>query len=375
MALQVYGEHAPVRKTTTRARGLFNEFTEGEVLVSLSKPRLSLVRRGSIRPSRPPPSKTAGNSSVKTPSPGNSYHHGIDHGHDHEDGLNRREHLPRRRRAKFTKDDVDGSSRRVRHLWRTVLAYSQVALAGLSADGRRITAVSMVLTWRYADGYRPSHIAQVVDRYTKWLERRSIPYAYLWVLETQARGAPHLHLVFFVPHRVQLPWPTRIPRGGRVVPWSHGEGWFERARSIPAIVGYVCKAATKYELPRGARVFRVGGVNRQWKQVARWHALPAWLRARTVQGEPLTRAPGGGYASRVTGEIHRSPWRCAWVGGGEDRELRFELIPLDYGELRAQSARAHIWATELSPLMTPILSHKSSTASPTTSLKDRNARH
>jgi hypothetical protein len=89
----------------------------------------------------------------------------------------------------------------------------------------------------------------------------------------------------------------------------------------------------------------IGGVNREWKQPARWAALPNWLREKTVPGEKLVRVPGLGMRSAVTGEVITCPWCCTWEGARCERHLRFvlkdEAIILSYEQLRAASARCH----------------------------------
>jgi hypothetical protein len=339
----LYREHARNRAApASRIEETGGLITQRVRLIrSFTKGRVSLVRRvtSPVSPSRPlenaeiverlaKPIATPGTGDTHA-STVNQSSHNQDHGNDHDQGCGK--HRPHHYQPENT-------ARRVRRLRRTVLSYAQAVEAGLTKGGARIAAVSLVLTWRYSNGYRPAHIAQVIERYTDWLSRRDIPYAYLWVLETQSRGAPHLHVVFFVPYRTQLPWPTRIPRRGRVVPWPHGIGKFERARSITAMVGYVAKAATKHNLPKGARVFGIGGVRREWKQAARWAALPTWLREKTVPGEKLVRVPGLGMRSAVTGDLIACPWYCTWEGVGSERHLRFTLKDdasiLSYEELR-----------------------------------------
>jgi hypothetical protein len=45
---------------------------------------------------------------------------------------------------------------------------------------------------------------RLIERAAKWLGRRGVPLAYVWVLEQPAGGAPHSHLLLHVPpeHRM-----------------------------------------------------------------------------------------------------------------------------------------------------------------------------
>jgi hypothetical protein len=166
----------------------------------------------------------------------------------------------------------------------------------------------VTLTYADADGWEPRHISAFVQRVTEWLERRGHSYAYAWVLEMQKRGAPHYHVLFWLPCGVRLPKPDVREGRQRSVLWAHGMTRIELARSPGYIVKYASKGDDK-PLPFRARLFGVGAAERQWRCVARWSALPGWLRQLSAEGDLFSRVAGAGWLNRSTGEIHAYQWR------------------------------------------------------------------
>ena len=68
-------------------------------------------------------------------------------------------------------------------------------------DGHRLEALFVTLTYRDIDGYRARHVAE----YVKALKRSvTFELRYVWVLELQRRGAPHYHLVIWIPTIILL---------------------------------------------------------------------------------------------------------------------------------------------------------------------------
>jgi hypothetical protein len=207
---------------------------------------------------------------------------------------------------------------------RTVLRFADVARDGLA--GGRVDLVMVTLTYRDADAWRACHVSAFVQRCSEWLERRGYSYAYAWVIEMQRRGAPHYHVLFWLPHGVKLPKPDMVQGRQRTPLWPHGMTRIELARGP----GYIVKYASKGEdapLPFGARLFGIGAACRHWRRVARWSALPRWLRDVSRAGDVLSRVSHVGWVNRSTGEIHESRWRFGfhqdddgWVVCFERRE-------------------------------------------------------
>jgi hypothetical protein len=220
--------------------------------------------------------------------------------------------------------------RRISRMRRTVLRFADVARDGMAAGGGAVGLVMMTLTYACAEDWRPCHISTFCQRCCEWLERRNHSYGYAWVIEMQKRGAPHYHVLFWLPEGVKLPRPDTCAFGQRTPLWPHGLTRIERARSP----GYIVKYASKGEdepLPFGARLFGIGAHERVWRKLSRWAALPAWLRNLSEEGDVLARVAHVGWVNRSTGVIHESQWRYGfsrdeegWVVWFERREVEAE---------------------------------------------------
>ena len=204
-------------------------------------------------------------------------------------------------------DDL-ARSRRLARMRKTVSRFVDVAADGLTRPGFR-PALMVMVTLTYADegAWRPRHVSEFLLRVSQWFERRGLPYAYAWTMEMQRRGVPHYHALFWVPRGVRIPMPDRLGPGQRRPFWPHGSTNIGKARSR----GYIVKYATKGDLrpfPRHARIFGVGACERAWRAVARWAALPSWLREKSFEGDSVCRC-GADWVSRLTGEVYGpSPW-------------------------------------------------------------------
>ncbi|MBV5336855.1 MAG: hypothetical protein J0653_02345, partial [Deltaproteobacteria bacterium] len=125
------------------------------------------------------------------------------------------------------------------------------------------------------------HISECLRNIRQWLKRQSIQCRYVWVAEIQEKRKAanpdfhcvHYHVVIFLPHGLKLPMLDL--RGW----WPHG---LTRTERIKTAVGYIAKYASKGQesgrLPKGARMYGVGGLEGEALDEARWWALPAWLR-------------------------------------------------------------------------------------------------
>jgi hypothetical protein len=205
--------------------------------------------------------------------------------------------------------------RRLTRMRRTVLRFVDVARDGLMVAGERPPQLVMVtLTYADADAWEPCHISAFVQRVSEWFERRGHSYAYAWVLEMQRRGAPHYHVLFWLPHGVRLPKPDSCGPRQRRPFWPWGMTRIELARSPGYIVKYTSKGDYA-PFPFRARLFGVGATVREWRRVARWAALPRWLRDLSSDGDVFSRLCGVGWLNKTTGEVHGSQWR---FGFGRD---------------------------------------------------------
>lgn len=221
--------------------------------------------------------------------------------------------------------------RRIQRMRTSIRRFADCAHEGMADGGRRVGLIMATLTYRDADGWEAKHISAYVQRTVEWLRRRRVPYAYAWVIEMQKRGAPHYHVLWWVPREVKLPKPDEGPYPS----WRHGSSRIEWARSP----GYIVKYSSKGDdmpLPFGARLFGMGACVSRWRRVARWAAMPKWLRQVSSEGDVLSRVTRLGWLNRDTGELHASPYRFGferdetgwwvwierWRGGGAGEEGR-----------------------------------------------------
>src|SRR5690606_16986167 len=128
-------------------------------------------------------------------------------------------------------------------------------------------------TYRPDAAWRPEHISQALAAWRKEMRGRRLRY--VWVLELTKAGKPHYHVMVWLPAGVLLEKPDRSGA------WPHGMSRIEWARNA---VGYLVKYASKgtdgINLPRGARLFGVGGLNADSRLKRAWAMLPRYQRLR-----------------------------------------------------------------------------------------------
>lgn len=185
-----------------------------------------------------------------------------------------------------------------------VICGAEQAQALAISRGGRVFASMLTLTYRDVNGYQPKHISEYLDKVRKWLGRRGITARYQWVLELQNRGAPHYHVLLWLPKRLKVPMPDRSGM------WAHGSSRAEWAR---APVGYLVKYASKgddtADLPKGARLYGVAGLDSDGRLAVHRAGLPRWLQ--TVSSGRCRRVTGVGFVDG-DGIAHRSPFVVAW---------------------------------------------------------------
>jgi hypothetical protein len=113
-------------------------------------------------------------------------------------------------------------------------------------------------------------------------------------------------VVLWVPSRLMMPKPDK--QGW----WSHGFTQIKRARNQDAAAGYLAKYTTKGSegsFPPGCRIHGAGGLTMVERARMAWGRAPAWVREHWPSWQDMPRpAVGGGWFSRVTGEVLASPW-------------------------------------------------------------------
>ncbi len=181
--------------------------------------------------------------------------------------------------------------------------------------GIAVDCIMVTLTYAPGVAYSPRQITSYVRRMCGWLDTRNVTFAFEWVLELQQRGAPHYHVIWWVPAGTRLPMPDCIRGRQRKALWPFGMSRIELARSGPAyIMKYASKGTNGGTLPKGARLYGVGGFDTA-KRIAQWRALPAYIRDKTEEGEIVRRAKGGGWVVRTSGEHIPPAWTRQVVWG------------------------------------------------------------
>ena len=193
---------------------------------------------------------------------------------------------------------------------------------GLEEGGFRYYAALLTLTYANGGDWRAKHVSELLTLIRNWCERRGVPFQYVWALELQQRGAPHYHIVVFLPRRFMLPKPDK--RGW----WRHGMTNIKQARNA---YGYLAKYVSKGEtaigqqgaMAKGARISGCGGLNKVQRRERSWWNLPKWVRDECPIEDDVCKV-NGGYLARATGYLLRSPW--VFVRAGEIDGARYVIL-------------------------------------------------
>jgi hypothetical protein len=192
-------------------------------------------------------------------------------------------------------------------------------------QGRGYQVLFVTLTYRDGDDWRGTHLTAYMTRVRNHYRAcTGDTLRYVWVGETQERGAIHYHVIFWVRRSYFMPKADK--RGW----WPHGMTKTEKARlgggSVNYLMGYIKKQRSKEGLPHGARIFGVGGLSDAGRCVRRWVHMPAFLQARYDCRARVMRAPGGGW---VDGDGTRwaPEWGVSAIGRGYTRLVRIRTYP------------------------------------------------
>lgn len=196
-------------------------------------------------------------------------------------------------------------------------------LQQIETAGRGYQVLFVTLTYHRGEDWRGDHVGRYLNRVRDHYRRATgDKLRYVWVGETQERGAIHYHVIFWVRKTYFMPMADK--RGW----WSHGMTKTEKARlsggSVVYLMGYIKKQKSKEGLPHGARIFGVGGISDPGRNVRRWVHLPAFLQARYDCTARVRRAPGGGWVDE--GGCRWAPeWGLAGIGKGYTRIVRLRI--------------------------------------------------
>jgi len=217
----------------------------------------------------------------------------------------------------FSKPEV--AERRVKRLKKSVWASGH--LHGIAENGKRAPKVWFVtLTYRGVKDWASNHISKAIQGFRDWCKARGYQCKYTWVAELQSRGAVHYHLLVWLPQGVNMPhWDrsTKTLKQGRIVAawWPHG---MTNTQPAKAGVGYLMKYLSKLgELtifPKGLRLYGIGGLNTQARDVRSWLNLPEWVK--TSYGVGQIGRIARGFVVRLTGEVLEPAYKVLRMPGG-----------------------------------------------------------
>lgn len=214
--------------------------------------------------------------------------------------------------------EIDRRQARLKRMSKGVKTGARLHEEEARRGGRRCYTVMITATYASDADYEPRHISSLLKCIREWHRRRKIPMRYVWVLELTKAGRPHYHVLLWLPRGLRLPKPDK--RGW----WPHGSTRIEGAQKP---VGYLAKYASKLAhsaqeelqrvyrgLPKGSRLHGCGGLSDASAAERRWWLSPTWVRKAWAPALDPRPAPGGGWASRVTGQWLSSPYRVIVEG-------------------------------------------------------------
>lgn len=240
---------------------------------------------------------------------------------------------------------IDPRGQRSSKCRKSILNASRLIGSRLQSARVRYKCCMVTLTYRKTDEWKAKHISAYIHLVRKYLSKRGHDLLGVWKLEMQKRGAVHYHVLLWLPKGVTLPFADK--QGW----WKHGQTnqiWVKNA------YGYTAKYIGKDEhglIPKGARMFSLLGLTALEKREIRWWNTPEYIReAWPIEHDPV-RAKGGGWLSRLTGEIKRSGWQFSgfqWVEGV--KHLRFIKTPTvqhekqDYKAANNRQGEISMWS-------------------------------
>lgn len=200
---------------------------------------------------------------------------------------------------------IDTAMARVFRMKKGVMTAARLVEHRLKAEPVRWVPLMVTLTYKDAEAWQPDHITDFMRRVSMWGKRAGYRLPYVWVMELQKRGAPHYHVLLWIPARL------RIPRSDSRGWWVFGATNTKRVRNS---VGYVAKYASKFEskdaeFPKGARIHGIGGITEREKRIVAWWKLPKDLRQGDEGSCRWRRLAGGGWVNPDTGEKVAPKWR------------------------------------------------------------------
>jgi len=131
---------------------------------------------------------------------------------------------------------IDRFESRIRRLRKNVITSARLLRDSLLVGGFRYFLAMVTLTYAPGVAWSPDHIPDMQRKIRAWLRCRGYRYAFVWVCELQQRGAPHYHLLIWVPHGL------RLPKFDQFGWWPHGMTQIEM---VEKPIGYLIKYLSK----------------------------------------------------------------------------------------------------------------------------------
>lgn len=229
--------------------------------------------------------------------------------------------------------EIDQQLMRLRRLKKNIL--SSARFHSQEALNHRAKPLMVTLTYRDDVDWTAQQMSRYINSVKQWqirtlkaLGRPPMPLRYVWVYEHTKRNRPHYHVLFWVPKGLTMPKADK--RGW----WPHGNTRTEWARHA---VGYISKYASKGtegHIPKGVRLYGVGGLSERSRMFKAWWNLPVSIRKWGEPAAKWRRAPGGGWVCRRDGEWRPSQWRVILSLGRVFVLPRPAPTPSPFDELR-----------------------------------------
>lgn len=241
--------------------------------------------------------------------------------------------------------------KRMKHHVRTA---GRLIAETMSRDGRQYRALFVTLTYRPGVEWSPRHITGFIMNVRNWANRNGFKVGYLWVAETQKRGAVHYHAVIWLPAKKGIPRPDK--KGW----WKHGFSNVQpvKRNAVGYLMKYVSKGLGNYpDLPKGARVCASGGLDELARGEFHYWRLPRYVRENIQVGDRCRRQAGGGWFSTVTGESWRSDFgvlafaKCKRGLDCNGRPLRDDTVVVLDATFNRVNGGLSQWCSELTELV------------------------
>lgn len=201
---------------------------------------------------------------------------------------------------------IDQDAMRLRRLKKNVLTTARMHQKAAPYGSK---PCMVTLTYREGVEWSADHLSPYIRHVRQWMKRKGHVFRYVWVFELTKRGRPHYHLLCWMPKGLTMPKADK--RGW----WPWGMTRTEWARHA---VGYIAKYASKGTddvIPKGVRLYGVGGLGAPDRLTRAWWNLPVGVRRWGFPSDRWRRAVGGGWVCRASGEWRASLWSVQLVAG------------------------------------------------------------